>query len=143
MGVTESDPNKLAAENREYALRFGSQFARRAPFMLFFVIHPWFSQGPLHQNFANYTDTFCAEFARLTFLSFDQHNTVRAGLPTNALVKLLSALAFINVWPQASSKGAGPTARIYLNPNAIHRIMPADLAALGTKLGPPISITQI
>jgi hypothetical protein len=37
-----SDPVSLAHENREYPLRFAGQFARNAPFMLFFVIglHP-------------------------------------------------------------------------------------------------------
>jgi hypothetical protein len=130
IGATVLDPNKLAIENREYALRFGSQFTRQAPFLLLFVIHPWFSKGALHQNFARYTDIFCAEFARLTFLSFAQDGTTREGLPTNDLVKLLSAVAFINVWPQASSRGAGPSVRLYLNPNATHTIVPTDLAAL-------------
>jgi hypothetical protein len=137
------NPNKLAIENREYALRFGSQFTRQAPFMLFFVIHPWFSQGPLHQNFSGYTDAFCAEFARLTFLSFSQDGTIREGLRTNDLVNLLSAVTFINVWPQASSHGSGPIVRIYLNPNALHTIASADLAAVGIRLGPQISIPQI
>ena len=143
VGVMALDPDKLAIENREYALRFGSQFTRHAPFMLFFVIHPWFSQEPLHQNFSGYTDAFCAEFARLTFLSFSQDGTMREGLPTNDLVKLLSAVAFINVWPQASSQGAGPSARIYLNPNAIHTIAAGELAAVEIRLGAQISITQV
>jgi hypothetical protein len=143
IGVNELDPTRLAAENREYALRFGSQFARREPFMLFFVIHPWFSQGPLHQNFEQHTDNFCTELARVTFLSFDHDHTIREGLPTHELVRLLSAIAFINVWPQPSSQGAGPTARLYLNPNALHPVEQPDLDFLQQRLGAQISITQM
>jgi hypothetical protein len=143
LSVTTLNPNELSGKNREYALNFGRQFTRHAPFMLFFVIHPWFSQGPLHQNFAGYTDAFCAEFARLTFLSFSQDGTIREGLPTSDLVKLLSAVAFINVWPQASSQGADPSARIYLNPNAIHTIAAGELAAVEIRFGAQISITQV
>jgi hypothetical protein len=142
ISVLDLDPTRLATENREYALRFGSQFASRAPFILFFVIHPWFTQGPLF-HFAGNHDIFCTEFARLTFQSFDQDQTVREGMPTNQLVKLLSAIAFINVWPEPPSQDIGPTARMYLNATALHPIVPADFASLQTRLGTQISIAQI
>jgi hypothetical protein len=143
IGVNDLDPTRLAVENREYALRFGGQFARRAPFMLFFIVHPWFSQGPLHQNFEQHTDIFCTELSRLTFLSFDHEYILRDGLPTHELVKLLSAIAFIDVWPQPSSRGTGPTARLYLNPNALYPVKQSDLHFLQQRLGAQISITQM
>lgn len=142
ISVLELAPQQLATENREYALRFGSQFARQAPFILFFVIHPWFTQGPLF-HFAGNHDIFCTEFARLTFQSFDHDTTVREGMPTNQLVKLLSAIAFINIWPEPPAQDIGPTARIYLNATALHPIVPAEFASLRTRLGTQISITQI
>ena len=139
--MLDLDLKKLAAENRQYALKSGDQFTRRAPFILFFVIHPWFTQGPLF-HFAENHDIFCTEFARLTFQSFDHDTTVREGMPTNQLMKLLSAIAFINVWPEPSPE-INPTARMYLNATALHPILPSDFASLQTRLGNQISITQI
>jgi hypothetical protein len=111
--------------------------------MLFFLIHPWFSQGPLHQNFEQHTDIFCAEFARLTFLSFDHDHTIREGLPTHELVKFISGIAFINVWPQVSSQGTGPMARLYLNPRAGHPVERADFDFLQSKQGIQIDIAKL
>jgi hypothetical protein len=44
-----ADPIQLAYENRTYPFRFAGQYARKGPFMLVFVIHPWFSQA-MHQK---------------------------------------------------------------------------------------------
>jgi hypothetical protein len=115
---SEHNPRKLAEENRAYALRDHGQFTRHSPFVLFYIIHPWFSQGMLHQNFGGFVDDFTRSFAELTFKSFEQDTTPYEGLPTNEIMRLLSAIAFINVWPEKSSAGQGPTARFLLNPNA-------------------------
>ena len=53
-----ADPLALANENKAYPLRFAAQYTRNGPFMLVFVIHPWFSQGELHQNFVGFVDRF-------------------------------------------------------------------------------------
>jgi hypothetical protein len=143
MSVSEPDPVTLAVQNREYALRYGSQFQRIAPFMLFFVMHPWFSQGSLHQNFAGFTGTFCQEFARQTFDTFNSAQTLPEGMPTADLVKLLSAIAFINVWPEAASKGRGPQSRIYLNPHATHKLDAAEFAGPKARLGADLLIVQL
>ena len=111
--------------------------------MLIFVIHPWFSQGALHQNFSHYTDTFCAEFARLSFHSFAGDTTIREGLPTNVLVTLLSAIAFVNVWPKAASQGAGPNTRIYLNKSASNPVNISDFTSLGILQSQQIHLEQI
>jgi hypothetical protein len=142
ISVLDLDAPRLAAENREYALRFGGQFARQSPFILIFVIHPWFTQGPLF-HFPENHDIFCTEFARLIFQSFDHDTTIREGMPTNQFVKHLSAITFISVWPEPPSQDIGPTARVYLNATGLHQIVPADLASLQTRLGTQISITQI
>jgi hypothetical protein len=97
--------------------------------------------GPLF-HFAGNHDIFCTEFARLIFQSFDHDTTIREGMPTNQLVKLLSAIAFISAWPEPPSQNIGPTARMYLNATALHKIVPADLVSLQTRLGTQISITQ-
>src|ERR1019366_4512902 len=56
-----ANPLELANENSTYPLRFAGQYTRNAPFMLYFVIHAWFSQGELHQNFNGFVDTFTRE----------------------------------------------------------------------------------
>jgi hypothetical protein len=138
--TTVLNPQTLANENPDYALRFGSQFTRQAPFMLFFVIHPWFSKGALHQNVFGYADDFTRGLAELTFTSFEQDVALREGLPTRDLARLLSAIAFINVWPQSSSAGQGPTARIHLNPNANAPLSVASFGPLARRLGSALHI---
>jgi hypothetical protein len=141
--MSEPDPERIAVQNREYALRFGSQFQRTAPFMLFFVVHPWFSQGSLHQNFSGYTDRFCLELSRQTFVTFNSDLTLREGVPTADLVKLLSAIAFINVWPEIVSKGRGPQSRIYLNRHATHKLDATEFAGPKERLGTDLLIVQV
>jgi|GEM_PF-2028168 len=139
---SEHDPRKLAEENSAYALRDRGQFTRHSSFVLFYIIHPWFSQGVLHQNFGSFVDEFTRSFAELTFKSFEQDTTPCQGLPKNEIMRLLSAVAFINVWPQKSSAGQGPSARFLLNPNARWPLSAESFVSTKTKLGSAVAITE-
>jgi hypothetical protein len=57
-------PLELTQENREYPLRFASQYARKEPFLLAFVIHSWFSQGQQYQNADEFVDRCCYAWSR-------------------------------------------------------------------------------
>lgn len=140
VSVSEVDPIRLAVQNRDYALRYGSQFQKNVPFMLFFMVHPWFSQGNLHQNFDGHVDKFGLEFARQTFYSFNADTAIREGMPTCDLVKLLSGIAFINVWPDPSCKGKGAEYRIYLNPHATHKLATIEFDFVKERLGANLTI---
>jgi len=142
ISISESDPIKMAAENREYALRFCGQYARNEPFMLLFVIHPWFSKGKLHQNFCGYTDRFCREFSRLAFHSFSDDTSLLEGMQKRQLTKLLAGIGFINAWTEKSSKGRGPSSRIFLNPNALNRLVQADFASIQHHFGNDVTISD-
>jgi hypothetical protein len=140
-----SDPDSLANENREYPLRFAGQFVRNAPFMLFFVIHPWFSQGELHQNFLGFVETFTRKLAKFVFLSFQNDPVLVAGVPRFDAAKLLSGLAFLNVWPAvgADAPRPRPACRIYLNANAAHPLDCEDFSAIQNALGSDLVVEKI
>ena len=135
ISIHEPDPVRSAESNREYPLSFGQQFTRNTPFILFFVIHPWFSKGAIHQNFAGYTDQFCRKLCDLTFDSFCKDQTLLFGLEKRELAKLLSGIAFINVWPQSSSMGSGASSRIFLNRNALFPLNRSDFGQLQDQMG--------
>ena len=141
--VSESDPLKLAADNKDYALRFCGQYTRNDPFFLFFVIHPWFSQGNLHQNFDGYTDRFCKEFARLAFHSFSTDTALLEGMEKREITRLLSGIGFINVWQERSSKGRGPSNRIFLNSNARNPLEHKDFASIQLHFGNDLTIDEL
>ena len=143
ISVQEPDPVQSANNNREYPLSFGAQFARNAPFILFFVIHPWFSQGSLHQNFSGYTDSFCKNLSRLTFTSFANDQTIVFGLEKRDLAKLLSGIAFINVWPQNSSMGSGASSRIFLNKNARYPLNLPDFKQVSAIMGNNLMLEEV
>lgn len=139
---SEHDPRRLAEENRAYAMRDRGQFTRQSPFVLFYIIHPWFSQGMLHQNFGGFVDEFTRSFAELTFKSFEQDTTPCEGIPKSEIMRLLSAVAFINVWPQKSTAEQRPSARVLLNPNARWPILAESFATVKTKLGSAVAIIE-
>ena len=140
---SETDLVALANANRGYPLRFAGQFARNAPFMLFFVIHPWFSQGNMHQNFGGYVDAFTEKLAEVAFLSFRDDHAPIDGVPKSELAQHLSGIAFLNVWPDAETRGAGPSSRIYLNPEARFPLEPSDFCAIEAAFGDDVRVKRI
>jgi hypothetical protein len=143
ISIIEPDPTRSAENNRDYVINFGEQYTRNDPFLLFFVIHPWFSNGSLHQNFSNYTDNFCKTLARLTFKSFGDDKTILYGIEKCELAKLLSGVAFINVWPEKSSMGKGASSRVFLNTAAQNPLGPKDFSMLQQRMGGDLIVQEV
>jgi hypothetical protein len=128
--VVEQDPYELAEKNAAYAFNYAKQFARRKPFLLIFVLHPWFGGQSLSVNFSGYADVFTRAFARRTFMQFlkDRRNK-QFGLTRGATSKLLSGLMFIDAWA-----GPNPPKRdsvsLFLNPHAKRPISELAVAEL-------------
>lgn len=139
------EPLKLAQENREYPLRFAGQYARNKPFMLVFVIHPWFSQGELHQNFGNFVDIFTEELARLAFQSFAQDQTQEMGMARAELTRLLSGLVFLNGWPPEGTDAPRPEpfCRIFLNGEAKNKLKVSQFAEFKKAFGNDVVVKRI
>jgi hypothetical protein len=139
------DPLKLARENRDYPLRFAGQYARNKPFMLVFVIHPWFSQGVLHQNFGNFVDIFTEELARLAFQSFAQDQTQEMSTTRAELTRLLSGLVFLNGWPPEGTDAPRPEpfCRIFLNGEAKHKLAVSQFAEFKEAFGDGVVVKRI
>jgi hypothetical protein len=122
-------PYLLAQENASYPFRSANQFTRNAPFIAIFVIHPWFNEGAIFSNFAGNDVAFARAFARRAFMQFTHDlrplNTVckEVGpeITFSDAAKLLSAIIFINAWPERHSRdGATMPSAVYLNPRATH-----------------------
>jgi hypothetical protein len=145
VSVHSADPLALANENKTYPLRFASQYTRNGPFILVFVIHPWFSQGDLHENFAEFVDRFTRELARLAFLSFRNDPTVVDGVPASDAIKLLSGLIFLNGWPGEGTDAPKPRpfCRIYLNPIAAHPLKRLDFSSIEAAFGGGVAVEEI
>ncbi|KJC60073.1 hypothetical protein UP10_15510 [Bradyrhizobium sp. LTSPM299] len=140
-----SDPLSLARENRDYPLRFAGQYARNAPFLLVFVIHSWFSQGELHQNFGGFVDAFTKELSRLAFESFANDQTQLLGMSHADLTRLLSGLVFLNGWPAAGTDAPRPNpfCRIYLNGHAKHKLRVSHFAKFKEAFGDGLVVEEI
>jgi hypothetical protein len=143
--VNDADPLALAAANRDYPLRFASQYTRNLPFLLVFVIHPWFSQGMIHQNFQGFVDRFTRELSRFAFFSFEHDATPVEGMPRSQATTLLSGLVFLHAWPATGTDAPRPRpfCRVFLNPHAAHPLTIADLAAFKTAFGSEIVIEVV
>jgi hypothetical protein len=122
-------PFLLAKENATYPFRSANQFTRNAPFISIFTIHPWLNGSAIFNNFAGNDVAFTRAFTRRAFMQFT-HDTqplntickqVGAGVTLADAAKLLSAIIFINAWPDAHKLGRKtmPSA-VYLNPRALH-----------------------
>jgi hypothetical protein len=145
ISMHENDPIALAKQNRDYPMRFASQYTRKLPFMLIFVIHPWFSQGELHQNFASFVDRFTEELARLAFFSFAGDKTLAGGIPREKAAKLLSGLVFLNGWPETGTDAPRPNpfCRIFLNGGAKHGLTVDDFAQFKQAFGDGLVVTRL
>jgi hypothetical protein len=132
------DPYHLAKENALYPFRDAKQFTRNSPFILIFVVHPWFNALSIHNDFAGVDTTFTRSLARRAFMQFSVDPTpltsiakhVPAAVTLADASRLLSAIFFVNVWP----KEADPTITyampscLYLNPRATHRLTQGSAA---------------
>lgn len=127
-----SDPYLLARENSLFPFTDAKQFTRSRPFLLLFIIHPWFNTLTIHNDFAGRDTMFTRSLARRAFMEFS--NDARPlGLTASAkqvpqtttladASQLLSAIFFLNVWP----KEADPSIKyvlpswFYTNPRAVN-----------------------
>jgi hypothetical protein len=133
------DPYHLAKENALFPFSDAKQFTRNNPFILIFVVHPWFNALSIHNDFAGIDTIFTRSLARRAFMQFSTDSR-RLGVTANAkqvpaavtladASRLLSAIFFINVWP----KDADPSITyimpswLYVNPRATHRLPPGSL----------------
>jgi hypothetical protein len=126
-------------------MRFASQYARQSPFLLVFVIHPWFSQGELHQNFATFVDWFTEELSRLAFHSFENDTTLVEGIPRAEAAKLLSGLVFLNGWPETGTDAPRPHpfCRIFLNGGAKRALKVSHFENFKKAFGDGVAIKRI
>ncbi len=126
------DPYYLAKENALYAFSDAKQFTRNSPFILIFVVHPWFNALSIHNDFAGVDTTFTRSLARRAFMQFSTDSRLLASItkhvpPAVTLAdasRLLSAIFFVNVWPKEADPNityAMPS-WLYLNPRATHRL---------------------
>jgi hypothetical protein len=131
------EPYRVAHENAKCVFEDAQQFTRNAPFIVLYVIHPWFSAGVIHNDFAGMDTMLTRSLARRTFMQFSQDTTPLADVCDSAApgttmqdaAALLSGIFFVNVWPQ----DAGDTKRrypswLYLNPRATHRLSLSSLS---------------
>lgn len=101
------------------------------------MIHSWFSQGELHQNFGSFVDHFTQELSRLAFFSFAGDKTLVEGIPKGDAAELLSGLVFLNGWPETGTDAPRPNpfCRIFLNGRAKHALDVADFAQFQKAFG--------
>jgi hypothetical protein len=124
-------PYLLAKENASYPFRSANQFTRNAPFILIFAIHPWFNDSAIFNNFGGGDVAFARAFARRAFMQFTHDSQplnevckeVGADITFSDAAKLLSAIIFVNAWPDSHKldRETMPSA-VYLNPRASHPI---------------------
>lgn len=124
-----SNPYELAEQNASYAFTYAKQFARHSPFMLVFVVHPWFSGGWLHNEFGNFIRDFQRAFARRTFLQFQHDATPVFDVTKGAAAGMLSGLAFFNA-RRGQPQQPGTHFRLFVNPLASNPISDLTLDEL-------------
>jgi hypothetical protein len=131
-------PYRLARENAHFPFLDAKQFTMNHPFALIFITHPWFNSGVISVDFAGVDTQFTRSLARRAFMQFSNDSTplktICKGAAENTTLadasKLLSAIFFINVWPQDADLAITqkPPSWVYLNPRATHRVSPASMA---------------
>lgn len=109
------NPYELAKNNAEYVFNYSKKFARRKPFILIFVLHPWMGGLRLTTNFANDVDIFTRSFARRTFMQFTRDRTQVLGVTRSRASKMLSGMMFVDAWQPPK---VDRTHRLFLNPHA-------------------------
>jgi len=139
VSMREFDPYRLAKENALFPFKDAKQFTRNNPFILIFVVHPWFNALSLHRDFNGGGTTFTRSLARRAFMQFSNDstplNSVCEGVPSDVTLgdasRLLSAIFFVNVWPLEAEPAISYTlpSWLYLNPRATHRLTLGSLSA--------------
>ena len=124
------NPYRLAKENALYPFHDAKQFTRNSPFILIFVVHPWFNALSIGNDFAGVDTTFTRSLARRAFMQFSADSrpltSIAKHVPNDVTLadasRLLSALFFINVWPrEADPSITDPMPSwLYFNPRATH-----------------------
>jgi hypothetical protein len=135
-------PYALARENAKFPYTSANQFTRNAPFLLIYVVHPWFG-STIHHDFAEAGTCFTRSFARRAFMQFSNCadpvqpvcSKVGAGLTFAEASKCLSGMLFINAWPADlyppnTSDARHASSWLYLNPRATHKIFEVDAELL-------------
>ena len=61
-------PYRLAKENATYPFLRANQFTRDSPFILIFVVHPWFNQSAISHDFHGVDGAFTRALARRAFM---------------------------------------------------------------------------
>ena len=126
------DPYHLANENARYPFKFAKQFTRNNPFILIFVIHPWFNASSIHNDFAGADTIFTRSIARRAFMQCTLDSplidSICCNVPPDLTLadasRLLSAIFFVNVWPSDADPSITQPmpSWLYLNPRATHPI---------------------
>jgi len=132
-------PYRLAKENATYPFLSANQFTRNSPFLLIFVIHRWFNQSVIFNDFAGLDSVFTRALARRAFMQFTNDSSplnaickkVGNTATTSDAAKLLSAIIFVNAWPEDAPLDR-PTmpSSIYSNPRATHPLNSVQVALL-------------
>ena len=132
VSMRQVDPYHLAQENALYPFRDAKQFTRNSPFILIYVVHPWFNALSIHSDFAGVDTAFTRSLARRAFMQFSTDSTPLASIarhvPAATTIadasRLLSAIFFVNVWPKETDPTITYTlpSWLYLNPRATHRL---------------------
>jgi hypothetical protein len=143
--MREFDPYRLAKENALFPFKDAKQFTRNNPFILIFVVHPWFNALSLHRDFNGGGTTFTRSLARRAFMQFSNDstplNSVCEGVPSDVTLgdasRLLSAIFFVNVWPLEAEPAISYTlpSWLYLNPRVAPCDQPASLRESQSRSG--------
>jgi hypothetical protein len=94
------NPYCLARENAFLPYKDAQQFTRNKPFILIFVVHPWFNAGSIGVEPAGADTAFTRSLARRAFMQFSTDstllNTICDNVPSDVTLaeasRLLSAI---------------------------------------------------
>lgn len=125
---------KLAAANADYAFGYAKQFTRLSPFLLIFVLHPWFGGLTFTTNFAGDTDRFMAAFATATFANVSTAIAPKTTTAIGRAAPLLSGMLFLNIWSGSNAPEQGGH-YLLLNPSARFPLPAAAISALRSGFG--------
>ncbi len=134
-------PYRLAKENATYPFLRANQLTRDSPFILIFVVHPWFNQSAISHDFHGVDGAFTRALARRAFMQLTNDSSalnaickkVGNTVTFSDAAKALSAIIFLNAWPKDAPLELDlPPVRssIYLNPRASHPLSGVQLDLL-------------
>ncbi len=135
----------VAKLNEGYPYRFTSQFTRRHPFFLVFMIHPWFGGKTFNLNFVGTTDRTVKALATGAFQSFLTDTSLVEGITYAEASTLLSGLVFLDGWPETGTDAAQsrPFCRVYLNGGARNPLEVSDFEPFISVFGDGVVVERI